>query len=118
MTSTRTWGWSARQSAELWERWKKGETLEAIGTALGKPASSIYVAAAAQGGIAPGLRRRSARALQSAEREEISRGIAAGQSMQHIALRIGRAVSTISREIGRHGSKEGYRAAVADDRAW
>src|SRR5438128_6644472 len=113
MTSMRTWGWSARQSADLWERWKKGETLEAIGTALGKPASSIYIAAAAQGGIAPAVRRRSARALQSAEREEISRSIAAGQSMRQIGLRIGRSVSTISREIARHGGKEGYRAAVA-----
>lgn len=118
MTSKRTWGWSARQREELWDRWKRGESLEAIGEALGKAASSIYVAAAATGGIAPSTRRRSPRVLQRAEREEISRGIAAGLSMGQIAGRIGRAVSTVSREVGRHGGARRYRAGAADDRAW
>lgn len=118
MTSARTWGLSARQSAELWERWKKGQTLEAIGEALGKPASSIYKAATAKGGIAPAVRCRASRVLQAAEREEISRGIAAGMSMRHIARCLGRAVSTVSREIGRHGGVQRYRAGVADDLAW
>jgi len=56
--------------------------------------------------------------LQTGEREEISRGIAAGWSMRKIALLIGRDVSTVSREIFRHGGREGYRAGAADDRAW
>jgi transposase, IS30 family len=118
MTSPRKWGWSARQSVELWERWKRGESLEVIGQALGKPASSIYLAAAAKGGIAPVMRCRAPRVLQAAEREEISRGIAAGMSMRQIALRIDRSVSTVSREIGRHGGLESYRAGVADAAAW
>ena len=118
MSSARTWGWSARQSAELWERWKKGESLEVIGQALGKRASSIYCAAAVTGGIAPGPRHRSSRVLQSADREEISRGIAAGMSMRQIALRIGRAPSTVSREIERHGGVRRYRAGIADNQAW
>ena len=118
MGSVRTWGWSARQSAELWERWKRGESLETIGEALGKPASSVYITAASRGGVAPTTRRRSPRVLQTGEREEISRGIAAGLSMRRIALLIGRDVSTVSREIVRHGGRERYRAGAADDRAW
>lgn len=117
MTSARTWGWSARQSVELWERWKKGESLESIGRALGKPASSIYKAASAHGGVAPLARCRASRVLQTVEREEISRGIAAGLSMRQIALRLGRAVSTVSREIGRHGGLQRYRAGSADRQA-
>lgn len=118
MGSARTWGWSARQSAELWERWKKGESLEAIGKALGKPAASVYIAARRSGGVAPIVARRSKRALRMSEREEISRGIAAGLSMRAIAKRMDRHVSTVSREIARHGGRQSYRAGAADKRAW
>jgi IS30 family transposase len=63
-------------------------------------------------------RRRSARTLQSAEREEISRGLAAGESLRQIARQLGRPPSTISREVARHGGRKRYRAALADRRAW
>jgi IS30 family transposase len=53
-----------------------------------------------------------------AEREEISRGMAAAESLRAIARRLGRAPSTISREIRRHGGRPQYRAAAADARAW
>jgi IS30 family transposase len=118
MASVSERGLTARQTAELWKRWKAGESLEVIGEALGKRASSIYAAAAALGGVAPRARCRAARVLQSAEREEISRGIAAGLSLRQVALRIGRAPSTVSREISRHGGEGRYRAADADKRAW
>jgi IS30 family transposase len=53
-----------------------------------------------------------------AEREEISRGIAADSSVREIAAVFGRAPSTVSREIERHGGRDKYRAADADCRAW
>lgn len=66
----------------------------------------------------PALRRRSRLALTLAEREDISRGLAAGHSLRLIATTIHRAVSTISREIKRHGGCLKYRASQADEQAW
>ncbi|WP_366519075.1 helix-turn-helix domain-containing protein [Natronocella acetinitrilica] len=111
-------GLSAGQKAELWARWKAGESLSDIGRALGKHAGSIHGVVAARGGIAPAERRRSRLALTLAEREEISRGLAAGASIREIALRLNRASSTVSREVTRHGTRHTYRATVADGRAW
>jgi hypothetical protein len=50
--------------------------------------------------------------------DQISRGIAAGRSMQRIAQGLGRSPSTISREIRRNGGCSAYRASWADRRAW
>jgi IS30 family transposase len=72
----------------------------------------------AQGGIAPPLRKRSARALTLEEREEISRGLVAALSLRQIAAQLGRSPSTISREIGRNGGRMKYRAMAADSRSW
>ncbi|MDP3739469.1 MAG: hypothetical protein Q8R02_18920 [Hyphomonadaceae bacterium] len=66
---------TAAESAELWERWKKGEGLHAIGQALGRGHTSVFAHLRPSGGIRPPARRRSVRALTMAEREEISRGI-------------------------------------------
>ena len=52
------------------------------------------------------------------EREEISRGIAAGGTLRSIAVKLHRAPSTISRELRRNGGLGRYRAAAADQRAW
>jgi IS30 family transposase len=106
------------RNPEMWRLWAQGFTLEQIGTALGKPASSIYKAAASCGGIAPRVRRRAAIALSLVEREEISRGIASGLSMRRIALNIGRNASTVSREIARNAGSMVYRAQAADRAAW
>lgn len=113
-----TWRYSAGQWNELWSRWKQGQSLAAIGEALGKRASSIYIAVRRSGGVAPEARHRSLRHLRPAEREEISRGIAAGLSVRQIAATIGRAPSTVSRELARNRGTEGYRATAADSRAW
>src|SRR5882672_2077765 len=113
MTSLPGWGFSDAQRSEFW-RWRAGQTLTVIGEALGKRASSVYVFAARHGGVAPRQRRRSARSLCLAEREEISRGIAAHLSIRQIATKLGRAPSTISREINGHGGLEHYRAGQAD----
>jgi len=70
------------------------------------------------GGIVPLPRRRAAGALRLEEREEISRGIAAGRSIRRIARDLGRSPSTVSREIGRNGGSQAYRASQADGHAW
>ncbi|MFE0027462.1 IS30 family transposase [Amycolatopsis sp. NPDC059021] len=54
------------------------------------------------------------RYLSVAEREEISLGLARGESMRVIADRLGRTPSTVSREISRNGGRDGYRAHRAE----
>ena len=109
---------SARDRNELWQRWRAGESLTDIARALERGIGRIYTIVAAEGGIAPVARRRSRLALTPGEREEISRGIAVGESVRGIATRLRRAPSTISREIHRHGGPARYRAQTADRRAW
>src|SRR5450432_3683992 len=94
-------GFTAAEKTELWDRWKRGESLKAIGRAFGKQSSSIYFLVALHGGIRPADRRRSRLALTLAEREVISRGISAHQSARSIAKLLGRSPSTVSREMGR-----------------
>lgn len=111
-------GLSVAQRADMWARWKAGESMSDIGRTLGKPPASIFAVLAVQGGIARPPRRRPARALTSAEREEISRGLAAEQSIREIAGALKRPASTISRELRRNGGRTHYRAGEADQRAW
>src|ERR1700722_11814410 len=111
-------GFTAAEKTELWDRWKRGESLKAIGRAFGKESSSIYFLVAPHGGIRPAERRRSRLALTLAEREVISRGVTAHQSARSIARLLGRAPSTVSREMSRNGGYDGYRATLADDKAW
>lgn len=111
-------GLSASQKAELWQRWKAGQSLSEIGRALGKHAGSVHGVVSSNGGIVPKIRRRSRFALTLAEREEISRGVAAGCSIRQIGVMIARSPSTISREIARHGGRNRYRAIDADSQAW
>jgi IS30 family transposase len=109
---------TAEQKREMWSRWKAGQSLSQIGRALGRERSAIHRMVATTGGYAPADRNRSPRVLSSAEREEISRGLAEGLSLRTIARRSGRAPSTISREVARHGGRHHYRATQADERAW
>jgi DNA-binding CsgD family transcriptional regulator len=111
-------GLSAVRKKELWDRWKAGESISDIARALKKPPGSIHGVLKATGGIAPPRRRRSRRKLTLIEREEISRGLASGESMRAIAARLGRSASTVSREVGRNGGRRNYRALKADERAW
>ena len=90
-------GFTAAEKAELWDRWQRGEAQRAIGRAFGKTGSSIYCQLAHSGGIRPATRRRSRLALTLSEREEISRGIAAEQSIRSMAKSLGRSPSTVSR---------------------
>ena len=111
-------GLTSAQKTELWDRWQRGESLKAIGRAFGKPSSSIYCLVSPHGGIRPAVRRRSRLALTLSEREEISRAIVARRSVRSIARSLGRAPSTVSREVRRNGGYRRYRAARADAQAW
>ncbi len=112
------YGFTAAQRQELWDRYQRGESLNAIARALGKTSSSIYNHLRPTGGIRPVSRKRSRLALTLAEREDISRGIVAGQPIRAIARTLGRAPSTVSREVGRNGGHALYRAVEADKSAW
>jgi IS30 family transposase len=116
---------SATECAELWRRYKAGESILGIGRALCGGRSGVRRGSSAvrrvlecTGGIAPPERRRSSRVLSLVEREEVSRGIAVGDTIRAIARGLNRAVSTVSQEVSRHGGRDLYRAAEADLAAW
>ena len=111
-------GMSDEQKREVWRRWKEGQNLSEIARGLDRVPGVIHNVIASNGGVAPAARTRSARSLSLAEREEISRGLAAGESMRSISARLGRCASTISREFTRNGGRVHYRAGQADSRAW
>jgi IS30 family transposase len=111
-------GFTEAEKAEVWDRWERGETQNAIGRVFGKGSASIYCQLAHTGGIRPRQRRRSKLALTLVEREEISRGIAAAESIRTIAESLRRSPSTVSREIHRNGGYDDYRASQADKLAW
>jgi IS30 family transposase len=114
---TRTY-YTDSQKALMWERWKTGWTLHQIGQLFDRPHTSIQNILSRTGGIRPPERRRSLLALTLGEREEISRALAIGESVRSIAARLGRAPSTVGRELKRNGGQEGYRAVQADSAAW
>ena len=117
MVTSRIW-FTAAQKAELWERWKNGQSAAAISRALErKNKTGVERIVVLHGGIGPAPRRRALAALRFEEREEISRGIAVGRSIRQIAQGLGRAPSTVSREIRRNGGSQAYRANRADRRA-
>jgi len=106
------------QRALMWDRWQKGDSLNEIARLFDRHHPSIQRILAETGGIRPAPRKRSCRALSMLEREEISRAIVAGYSMRSIAESLGRAPSTISREISRNGGLAHYRASSAEQAAW
>ena len=108
----------ATQKAELWRRWQQEESRNAIGRALGRIPKMVRYVVAGAGGIPPVPRQRARHALTLSEREVISRGVARGVSLRAISRDLGRAPSTVSREVRRHGGLRRYRAAAADQRAW
>jgi len=102
----------------MWDRWQAGESLHSIARLFDRHHPSIQGVLARTGGIRPPKRRRSWLALTMSEREEISRGIVAGSSIPSIASALGRAPSTVSRELRRNGGRRRYRANIADQAAW
>ena len=118
MAHERKNGLTVAEKDVLWARFKNGESFVAIARALDRRVSSIYSVVREHGGVAPAIRRRAQSALTLSDRETISRGLSAGQSVRGMADGLGRAPSTISREITRNGGPDRYRAVAADARAW
>jgi IS30 family transposase len=114
----RSWGLSEQEQEELWARWRQGESLRLIARRMGKRGPSIRAFVLQTGGVQRRPPQRAARSLAASEREEISRGIAAGDSCRAIARRLGRAPSTVSREVARNGGRRRYRAQIADAAAY
>ncbi len=106
------------EKALMWDRWQKGDSLATIARLFDRGHSSVGGILAVSGGIRPPPRRRSRLALRLSEREVISRGVVAGHSVRSIAASLGRAPSTVSREINRNGGRRHYRASQADQAAW
>ena len=110
--------YTQEQKTLMWDRWRAGDSLGEIARMFDRGHSSIQGIFAETGGIRPRARGRSRLALTMAEREEISRGVIAGYSIRVIARKLGRAPSTVSREIRRNGGRRRYRANLADEAAW
>src|ERR1700688_2958274 len=118
MTFRRRFKLSEQQRNDMWSRWKLGQSLHEVGRAFGKAHGVIHFMLAQHGGIAPAVRRRSPLTLSLEERETLRRGIAPPSSIREIAKGLQRAVSTVSREVARHGGRPLYRANEADHQAW
>lgn len=118
MASGRSWRLTPDERRDLWRRWREGQTLTAIGEALSLAPASVFAMVRSAGGFSPPERTRSERSLTREDREEITRGLAAGDSIRAIASRIGRSPSTVSREVSRNGGRGRYRAGDSDDAAW
>ena len=105
--------YSETQKAFMWDRWQKGESVSSIARHFDRGHSSVQRILGETGGIRPPEKKRSGRTLRLSEREEISRGIVAGHSFRSIAEALGRAASTVSREVKRNGGRRRYRACEA-----
>ena len=110
--------YSDAQKSLMWDRWHKGDSMHTIARLFDRGHSSIQRILSETGGIRPLPRSRSKLSLALAEREEISRGLVAGHSIRSIAVSLGRAPSTVSREVNRNGGRRRYRANQADQAAW
>lgn len=104
--------------AEIWDKYKRGDSLWSIARSIDRHSSCIYGILSRTGGIRPPERKRSSLALNLSEREEISRGIVSQLSIRTIASQLGRSASTVSREINRNGGLRRYRASQAEQAAW
>ncbi len=110
--------YSDAQKAQMWDRWQIGDSTRAIARLFDRGHSSVQRSLGETGGIRPPEKARSKLALRLSEREEISRGIMAGQSFRAIAASLDRAPSSVSREVKRNGGRRDYRASQADQAAW
>lgn len=102
---------------EIWVRLEAGESLTEIGAAVGRTLSTISTFVIRNGGRRP---REPAvwsdKRMCLSDREEISRGLALDESFRAIAERIGRAPSTVSREVNANGGRQPYRAVDGEGR--
>lgn len=109
---------TAAEVAAVWTAWRAGTPPRVIGRALGRSPGTIDSVIRTAGGLSPRPRQRAARHLSLAEREELACGLAAGLSLRALGRRLGRAPSTVSREVRRQGGRHAYRASRAEAAAW
>ena len=110
--------YTKKMRSYIWDRYQAGDSVWSIARSFDRPSSSIHRQLSLTGGIRPPERKRSVSCISMAEREDISRGLVAGLSIRCIASELGRAPSTISREVNRNGGRSDYRATVANKNAW
>jgi IS30 family transposase len=103
---------------EAWARWRSGQAVKVLSRQMNRCPSTIWDYFKRCAGSRQQPRRRWELRLGLAEREEISRGLAAGLSFRVITAGLDRAPSTICREVARNGGRAGYRAQAADRLAW
>ena len=111
---------SYRDRLEVLDQIALGATQPQTAEAFGCSVNTVARIVAAAGGAPSRRSRRRPRSparLSLIDREEIRAGIAAGDCFREIARRIGRAPSTVSREVDGVGGRDRYRATVADERA-
>jgi len=109
---------SESDKALIWDWWQQGGSMRGVARELGRAHASVRTMIESGGGVRPLPRCRNVRHLSLEEREEISRGMASGESLRSIASRMGRSASTVSREVARNGGRAGYRALRADRAAY
>lgn len=102
----------------IWDWWQRGGSMRGVARELGRAHASVRTMIESHGGVRRLPRCRNVRHLSLEEREEISRGMAAGESLRSIASQLGRSASTVSREVARNGGRSGYRALRADRAAY
>src|SRR3989475_714487 len=105
------------EEAEIWIRRGRGEPVWMIARHMGRSRWAVRDQVTSTGGVPPHKPERSRRELTMGEREELSRGLAVGKSCRAMAANMGRAPSSVSREVRRNGGRECYRAAQADEAA-
>src|SRR6516165_4393509 len=102
--------WPEWRRERVWVLWARGASIHAIAREVGMFRTSVAKCLNATGGVRPRPRRRAECCLAAAEREEISRGLARGESFGAIARQIGRRHTTVAREVNRNGGRRRYRA--------
>lgn len=99
---------------QVWDEWAKGQSFRKIARVVNRSPGQVKRFVNSYGGVRPRPVKRPRMHLSLADREEISRGLARGDSFRVIGAQINRPHSTISREVRRNGGRDGYRALVAD----
>jgi transposase, IS30 family len=105
---------SEAEKADIWDALERGEAMRGISRRMGRSPSSIYTFVVDNAGRRPRPPGSSELRLSLVEREEISRGLAAGMSLRTIATGMGRAASTVCREVNANGGRRAYRALGAE----
>lgn len=104
------------ERAELRRRITAGDRFADAAAAIGCSTKSIQRLLRIPAPSRPVVPRASLR-LSIAEREEISRSLGGTESFRAIAVRLGRAPSSVAREVAANGGRRNYRAWRADERA-